>query len=402
MSSSEPTPFGREMRKKHFLFSPALTPLNHGGYGAFPATVRTAQRHFQDEQESWPDLWFQRSRRQHIDVSRRAIAKLVHADVEDCVFVTNTSTGLDIVLRNLEFGAGDVVVTFATTYYAVQNTLLSVMEMSPVQMRKVEYTFPIAHDEIVQKFLEVVRKAKNEGLNVRAAVVDTIVSVPGVRFPFEKLVKACKDEGILSIVDGAHGVGQISLDLGQLDPDFFLTNCHKWLYTPRGCALFYVPKRNQYLIQTPLPTGVGYVSTSKRGQTHSEFRSLFDFVATSDDTAWMCLPAALKFRDEACGGEEAIYTYLQKIAREGGDKIAEILGTEVMQEPGLEDSELRRCAMVNVRLPLGFKNGTVNTNVLDPSTSPYSLLEVEDAGRVEAWLKYKLMIEFHTMLVGCG
>jgi selenocysteine lyase/cysteine desulfurase len=137
--------------------------------------------------------------------------------------VKNASTGINIVLRNLDFSSGDVIVFFATVYNAVEQTLESLAESSPIQYRKVEYTFPIEHEEIVKRFLNVVKRAKTDGLNVQAAIFDTIVSVPGVRFPFEQLIKVCKEESVLSIIDGAHGIGQIPLNLGELSPDFLVS-----------------------------------------------------------------------------------------------------------------------------------------------------------------------------------
>jgi selenocysteine lyase/cysteine desulfurase len=65
------------------------------------------------------------------------------------------------------------------------------------------------------------------GGKVKVAVFDTVVSMPGVRMPFERLVKACKKKGVLSLVDGAHGIGHVELNLKELDADFFVSNCHK-------------------------------------------------------------------------------------------------------------------------------------------------------------------------------
>lgn len=79
----------------------------------------------------------------------------------------------------------------------------------------------------MQQFREKVAEVEAKGGKVKIAIFDTVVSMPGVRVPFEALVRECKEKGVLSCIDGAHGVGHVELDLGELDPDFFVSNCHK-------------------------------------------------------------------------------------------------------------------------------------------------------------------------------
>ncbi len=46
--------------------------------------------------------------------------------------------------------------------------------------------------------------------------------------PWEDLVKACHENSVLSLIDGAHGVGHIDLThLAKVNPDFFMSNCYK-------------------------------------------------------------------------------------------------------------------------------------------------------------------------------
>ncbi|EAW14177.1 putative aminotransferase family protein (LolT) [Aspergillus clavatus NRRL 1] len=346
----------------------ASNPLTYGtgSVGTYPRAVQTAFQDFQSQAEGRPDPFSRYTQPRLIDEARAAVASLLNVRTDECVLVKNATTGVNTVLRNLEFQPGDVLVYFDTVYGAVEKALVSLLETTPLQIRKVPYQFPISHDELVARFLATVHAAKDEGLNVRVAVFDTIVSMPGVRFPFERLVAACRAEGVLSCVDGAHGIGQIPLDLGALQPDFFTSNCHKWLYVPRGCAVLYVPRRNQALIRTTLPTSWGFIpastspataaSTMRRSAgSKSPFEQLFELVSTTDDTAYLCVPAALKFRAQVCGGEDRIYAYLETLAHEAGDAVAAALGTEVLQEPGLKDgevSQLRRCALATVRLPI--------------------------------------------------
>lgn len=189
--------------------------------------MQIEQRKFQDETELSPDIFIRYKQPRYLDEARKAIAKLLNVPTNETVFVPNATTGVNTVLRNLVYVRDDVIVYFVTAYPACEKAILSLVETTPVQARRVEYDFPISHEEIVNRFLDVVRQAKGEGLNVRVALLDVVVSMPGVRFPFESLVKACQDEDILSCIDGAHGVGHVPLDLDALGADFFVSNCHK-------------------------------------------------------------------------------------------------------------------------------------------------------------------------------
>ncbi|KAH2056042.1 hypothetical protein KXW51_001487 [Aspergillus fumigatus] len=334
---SAPTPFGASMAKSHFMFDPDFKNLNHGrfpssSFGTYPVAVQTALRHFQSQVEARPDPFIRHIQPQLIDEARRAVASLLNVPTNECVFVKNASTGVNTVLRNLVFKQGDVLVYFDTVYGAVEKTLVSLTETTPLQLRKVQYQFPISHDELVRK----------------------------------------------------------------------------WLYTPRGSAILYVPLRNQHLIRTTLPTSWGFIPSPdspttapslmrSSGSGKSAFEELFEFVATTDDTAYLCVPAALKFRSQVCGGEDRIYAYLEKLAMEAGDIVAAALGTEVMQEPGLkpgEVSQLRRCAMATVRLPFA-----VSGSEQDPKTASARLtLQAAQAAEVAGEIQKALVRDYGTFV----
>ena len=138
------------------------------------------------------------------------------------------------MLRNLVYKEKDCIIYFDTIYGSVEKTLVSIVETNPqLTLRKVgagqdyAYSLPCTHADILNAFSQTISRILYDGLTPKVAVFDTIVSVPGVRFPFERLTRMCKEYGILSVIDGAHGIGHIPLNLTQLDADFFVSNCHK-------------------------------------------------------------------------------------------------------------------------------------------------------------------------------
>ncbi|EOD49103.1 putative aminotransferase family protein [Neofusicoccum parvum UCRNP2] len=356
-STNDSSPFGRKLRKD-FLFDDDYININHGSFGTYPKSVQKSFRHWQDCAEARPDQFIRYDYPVELRKSRALMADYLNVPFETVVFVPNATTGVNTVLRNLEYEDGDVIVYFATIYGACEKTVKYICETTKAQEAKVEYTYPIEDDELVRRFKEVVAKERAAGRNVKVAIFDVVVSMPGVRMPFEALTEACRELGVLSLIDGAHGVGQIELDLGKLNPDFFVSNCHKWLLTPRGCAVFHVPLRTQPLIRSTLPTSHGFSPRPVPGAPasinplpptgESNFESNFAFTGSGDWSPFLCVGAALAYR-ASLGGEAAVRSYCSALARQGGARAAALLGTEVLENGA---GTLGRCFFANVRLPL--------------------------------------------------
>lgn len=196
--------------------------------------MRNALRGYQKLAEYAPDKFMRYQTPDLLKNSRMGVARLLNAPADECVFVQNATLGLNIVLRNLVYEPNDVIIYFDTIYGGIEKTLASILETTPqLQVRKVgfgqdfAYSLPCTHPEILNAFSQTISRLLYDGLKPKVAVFDTIVSLPGVRFPFERLTRMCKEYGILSVIDGAHAVGQIPLNLSTLDADFFVSNCHK-------------------------------------------------------------------------------------------------------------------------------------------------------------------------------
>ncbi|KAI1141983.1 putative aminotransferase family protein [Hypoxylon sp. FL0543] len=386
-------PFGAAFRKAHFAFSPHYTPLNHGSYGAYPVSVRRAHDALRAEVDGAPDPFIALEFHDRLVPHRVLAAQLLNCpDANELVFVPNATTGSDTVLKNLVWQEGDTVLCYELIYDSLAKGLAWLEETHGVKVHIVRVAWPLPDDELVKAMVDAARQINSEpGRRVRLAIIDTIVSMPGIRVPFERLVPALQAEGALVLVDGAHGIGHIPIDLASLKPDFFVTNLHKWFFVPRGCAAFYVPKKHQHLVRTTLPTSHGFVPRKELGGTKVDdgtaFVEQFDFTGTYDTTAWLCVQAALDFRAKVCGGgEAAIQRYCHEVAQRSAKAAADILGTSIMD---CGSSCLRDCFFANVRLPLEM--GTDGPGKVDPA----------HANKVSDWFKVTGIRESNTYFQTC-
>jgi isopenicillin-N epimerase len=115
-----------------------------------------------------------------------------------------------------------------------------------------------------------------------------------MKFPVEEVIQFAKEKGILTIIDGAHMPGHIHLDIKKLDADIYTGACHKWMCTPKGVSFLYVRKELQENIH-PLVVSWGWES-DRPGP--SKFLDWHEWQGTRDMSAFLTVPAAVKFLEE--------------------------------------------------------------------------------------------------------
>lgn len=118
----------------------------------------------------------------------------------------------------------------------------------PLELINVPIEYPVGDDEIYSIAKKTIEDTHSKGKKIYLGFIDAISSNPGVVFPSRRISKLFRENGILSFVDAAHAIGQVPVDLkGDHEkgegPDFWVSNCHKWLMAHRGCAVFYASKR---------------------------------------------------------------------------------------------------------------------------------------------------------------
>ena len=106
---------------------------------------------------------------------------------------------------------------------------VSIFDIAGVILKEVTITFPANNQEILEKIKETL----DEG--TRLALFSHIPSNYPVVMPVEEMVKLCHNKGVPVLIDGAHALGSLPLDLGTLKADYYVSNAHKWLSCPKVC-----------------------------------------------------------------------------------------------------------------------------------------------------------------------
>jgi isopenicillin-N epimerase len=282
--------------QQYWELDPQITFLNHGSHGACPLMVLAVQQQLRTQLEQEPVRFFMREFEGLMDEARSHLCQFIHADPSDVVFVPNATTGVNTVLSSLA-AAGNLdqdseLLTTDHEYNACRNALEYLADRTGSKIVLAKIPFPVTDPQEINQAIIAAITPKT-----KLVLIDHVTSQTALIMPIAELIAHLNQLGIPSLIDGAHAPGMVDVNLRELGATYYTGNCHKWMCTPKGAAFLYVQQDYQSSIR---PLVISHGANSPRTDK-SRFRLEFDWMGTSDPSAYLCIPAAIDFLEQLYG-----------------------------------------------------------------------------------------------------
>ncbi len=230
--------------RDHFPHTKHQTYLNHAAVSPMSRPVREAiDAHVAERYGADPDApianfeSFQSVARE----AKERAATVLGTDPTRVEFVPNTSAGLNVLARGLDWQKGDRIAVpdgaFPTNVYPFLN----------LENQGVAVDF-VPTDEGAYTVEDVERTLRPE---TRLLSVSWVHFLSGFRADLEALGALCEAHDILFCVDAIQGLGALQIDVGAAGIDFLATGGHKWLMAEQGVGLLYCDEGLQDQVRPP-------------------------------------------------------------------------------------------------------------------------------------------------------
>ena len=300
--------FGRQLLTE-FPLDPAVTYLNHGTVGVTPRRVLAAQQALRDEMERQPSRFLlreltapatsvglPRTEVPRLRLAADSVAAFLGARGDDLVFVDNTTTGANAVLRSFPFEAGDEVLVTDLGYGGVVNAARYAAREKGASVRTVNVPYPFRADAIASAIVDAA------GPRTVLAIVDHITAESALVLPLADIAARLAERGVAVLADGAHAPGAIAVDIPSLGVDWYVGNLHKWMWTPRSSGILWAAPARQSQVQ---PTVISW-------GLDTDFATSFDMPGTRDPSPHLAATAAIALFEE--WGTSAVQAYNHGLA----------------------------------------------------------------------------------------
>ena len=279
--------------RSEFLLDPDIHYLNHGSFGACPKEVFEDYQNWQRILERNPIDYFTRQLKGlfgkeasgPLEKARTELAHFVNADAEGLIFTPNVTVALNAIAHSIQLEPHDEVLTTDHEYGTIMASWARKCAQNDAMLTKVAIDLPVTTQaEFVDYFWKQVTP------RTKLILMSHITSATALVLPVKEICARARKAGIITVIDGAHAVGQLAMDLEEIDADFYTSNCHKWLLTPKGTAFLHVHVTQREAFE-PL-----VISWAEINQPSFSLRH--EMWGTRDMAGFLCIPTALKFREK--------------------------------------------------------------------------------------------------------
>ncbi|HKY33932.1 MAG TPA: aminotransferase class V-fold PLP-dependent enzyme [Candidatus Polarisedimenticolia bacterium] len=299
-----------------WTLDPAVRYLNHGSFGACPRSVLDHQSLLRARLEREPVDFMARELPALLSEARAALGSFIGADPAGIVFVPNVTTAVNAALRSWDLRPGDEILVNDHNYNACRRAAAFVAARRGARAVSVPVPFPLSRPgEVLDALLSAVTP------RTRVALLDHVTSPTALVLPIEPIVTALRERGVETIVDGAHALGMVPIDLDRLGAACYTANAHKWLCAPKGSAMLHVRADLRSRIR---PLVAGDACDLSQGL---RFRKEWDWTGTDDPTPALSIPECLRFMAGLLpGGWPEVLERNHRLAVQGRAIVLDALG----------------------------------------------------------------------------
>jgi|TARA_B100001093_G_scaffold63358_1_gene53228 isopenicillin-N epimerase len=272
--------------KQKFILDKDITFLNHGSFGACPIPVFEDYQNWQRELEKQPVKFLTKSIWSSLRNSRLRLGEFVGCHEGELLFFHNPTTAIANLINSLRLNTGDEVLMTDHEYGALVRQWNVWGKKNGVGIIQQKIPLPVHSErEFVDSFWRGVNK------NTRVIFISQITSPTAIIFPIDQIIKKAKENGILTIVDGAHVPGHIDINIHDLECDFYTGAIHKWLCGPKGTSFLYVKRAHHDWVKPII------YSWGRDGDDPgpSEFLQDFQWQGTRDMSSFLTIPRSIEF-----------------------------------------------------------------------------------------------------------
>lgn len=254
--------------KKQFRFADGVQYFNNASLGSSPISVRKATHDFRDTLDDFPSKYMWGGWNNEKEETRQKVASFFGVDKEEIALIHNTTEGMNLIAQSFDFEPGDEIIIADHDHTSAHIPWKVWQEQKGIKL--VRPTLPI-----LPKTKEEVVALYEKAITSKTKVISLchIINTNGMILPVKEISEMAHKRGILVAVDGAQAPGMFSIDLNDLDCDFYTASSHKWLFSPKGVGVFYAKKESQKHLK-PLIVCKGYKDKSIRRLENYNTRNL--------------------------------------------------------------------------------------------------------------------------------
>lgn len=275
------------------------------------------------------------------EITRAKIAKGYGARVDEIAIARNTTDAISQILSGIDWHRGDEILCSTSEYPNCVATVRRVAGRFGVTIS--QFGVPSRPDTEAEEIVDSARRRIRPG-KTKAMFFSCPTQPSGIALPARRLARLAQQNGVITIVDGAHYGGMFDPRLDEIGIDFWGISGHKWQCGPGGTGILYV--RNALLPSnsTPLPcfnlVRSGDLDAPTDGSRPAGFDigaalSVYGFPESAD---WRALGESCAMWDRI--GRERIQNYILALADYARQKLMAAFGEQSILQP-CRDPELK-------------------------------------------------------------